>query len=57
MKFSYRGVNYDRNPSAVETTESSVVGKYRGKTLRWRHARRTSTPQKVQGRVYRGVAY
>lgn len=57
MKFSYRGVDYDRTPSTVETTESSVVGKYRGKTLRLRHARWTPSPQKNQGRVYRGVAY
>jgi len=57
MKLSYRGINYDRTPSTVETIESSVVGKYRGKTLRLHHARQTPAAKKIQGRVYRGVAY
>ncbi|MBP0000205.1 MAG: DUF4278 domain-containing protein [Cyanobacteria bacterium SID2] len=30
MKFCYRDIWYDRNPSSIATEEGETIGKYRG---------------------------
>lgn len=57
MKLTYRGVAYEYNPPAVETTLSEVGGKYRGLDWRFRNLKK---PPMLQPRVdltYRGVRY
>ena len=57
MKFSYRGIHFDRTPVVVEASEGETIGKYRGSEL---HAH---TPKKRLRVVhhsnlkYRGASY
>ncbi len=56
MELHYRGVAYNATPDAIETTESNVVGHYRGATWRMRQAKKL--PQDGQshaGLKYRGA--
>jgi hypothetical protein len=57
MKLTYRGVQYDYNPPAVETNNTSEVGKYRGVDIRFRNAKKNPVQQPTLDLVYRGVAY
>lgn len=55
MNLQYRGVSYQHNQSAIEMTESTVTGQYRGAVLKLRTPQHPMT-QKVQGTLqYRGV--
>ncbi|MDC0834915.1 DUF4278 domain-containing protein [Geitlerinema sp. CS-897] len=55
MKFCYRGVWYDSNPSQIETQEGPTIGKYRGATLRGRSLSEVPTPTTRAKGKYRGV--
>jgi hypothetical protein len=57
MKLSYRGVKYDYNPPVVETTDSEVVGKYRGLDWRFRNLKKPPVLQPRVNLKYRGVYY
>lgn len=57
MKLSYRAVNYESNPPALELTESEIGGKYRGANWRHHYPRHIPVPQPVVDLKYRGVAY
>ena len=57
MKLTYRGVNYDYNPPAVDMTSSEEVGQYRGLEWRFRNAQKPPVMQPSLNLVYRGVAY
>jgi hypothetical protein len=57
MKLTYRGVQYDYNPPAVEMNNTSDVGKYRGVDIRFRTAKKNPVQQPTLDLVYRGVAY
>lgn len=57
MKLTYRGVSYDYNPPAVETSEAPTVGKYRGLDVRFRNPKKASVQQTTLDLMYRGVAY
>jgi hypothetical protein len=56
MKLHYRGVNYEYNPSIVETFSETVAGKYRGLNWRFRHLKK-SQKMPSTNLTYRGVAY
>lgn len=56
MEFHYRGVVYDSNPLSTETSESGVVGHYRGASLRFRRAKNVPHDDQGHGRLkYRGA--
>ena len=57
MKLTYRGVQYDYNPPAVETINTSEVGKYRGVDIRFRATKKPLVQQPTLDLIYRGVAY
>ncbi|UBF29123.1 DUF4278 domain-containing protein [Kovacikia minuta CCNUW1] len=57
MQLSYRGINYEFNPTEVSTTEGDIVGKYRGSVLRTTRVELRSLPQSVTNLQYRGIRY
>jgi hypothetical protein len=57
MKLCYRGVSYDYTPPAVETTQSELVGKYRGLDWRFNAVKKAPVQQTNLDLKYRGVAY
>lgn len=57
MKLIYRGVQYDYNPPAVEMTNTTETGKYRGVDIRFRTAKRNPVQQPTLDLIYRGAAY
>ncbi len=57
MKFAYRGVNYEDQPSTLEVTEGEIGGMYRGQNWRFRYVRHIPEPLPTSNLKYRGVAY
>lgn len=57
MKFSYRGVKYDREPLTVEVKEGEIAGKYRGQDWKYNYPRHITQVQPQLNRSYRGVPY
>ena len=57
MKLTYRGVEYDYNSPNLEVTESSILGKYRGRPHPVNYVRHVPFPQPVADLKYRGIAY
>jgi hypothetical protein len=57
MKLTYRGVDYERNPLAVEMTPGEIGGKYRGASWQRYYPRHIPVPQPVAELKYRGVSY
>ncbi|MEO0540466.1 MAG: DUF4278 domain-containing protein [Cyanobacteria bacterium P01_A01_bin.105] len=57
MKLSYRGVDYDYNPPALEVTESDIVCQYRGRQHQYSYVRHVPFRQPVAQLTYRGTAY
>lgn len=57
MKLTYRGAEYDYQPTTLETTESEIIGKYRGQTTHFRYPRHVPQPTAVYELKYRGVSY
>ena len=57
MKLSYRGISYNQNRSEIATTETKLVGKYRGAALKFHAPQKASTNQHKGHCVYRGVHY
>jgi len=56
MELHYRGIAYSSDSDALETTESTVVGHYRGATWRMRQAKPNSGTSHSGARVkYRGA--
>ncbi|PLZ30745.1 hypothetical protein CBP27_22845, partial [Fischerella thermalis WC542] len=47
MKLTYRGVDYESNPLAVEMTPGEMGGKYRGQQWRRHYPRHIPIPQPV----------
>lgn len=56
MKLTYRGVNYDYNPPAVDLKEESAIGHYRGRELHFRKLLQIPVPQPTFHLTYRGVS-
>ena len=57
MKLTYRGVSYEYNPPAIETSAAETVGKYRGLDWRFRNPQKLPVLQSNLELKYRGVAY
>ncbi|MEM0979435.1 MAG: DUF4278 domain-containing protein [Cyanobacteria bacterium P01_H01_bin.58] len=57
MKLTYRGVQYDYTPPAVEMKTTAEVGKYRGVDIRFRTVQKNPVQQPTLDLIYRGVAY
>lgn len=57
MKLSYRGVDYDYNPPALEVTETDILCKYRGRSHQYSYVRHVPFRQPAAKLTYRGVAY
>lgn len=57
MKLTYRGVQYDYTPPAVEMNHTAEAGKYRGVDIRFRSVKRNPVQQPTLDLVYRGAAY
>lgn len=56
MALHYRGVTYEPKPELLETTESDVVGHYRGATWRLRQPKRLPHDDHGHARLkYRGA--
>jgi len=57
MRLTYRGVSYEYNPTVVETTTTTVGGKYRGLDWRFRNLKKPPVIQPINNLTYRGVTY
>lgn len=57
MQLKYRGVTYEYNPPAVEVTEGTATGKYRGLDWRFRNLKAAPVLMPTHNLKYRGVAY
>ena len=55
MKLQYRGVSYDRNPSALEVGINGVAGKFRGQKWTSHNLTHISSTKGDSHLVYRGV--
>jgi membrane protein implicated in regulation of membrane protease activity len=56
IKLSYRGVNYEPAPPAVEVSEGEVTGKYRGQVWRTSQLKNAVVVQPAIGMKYRGAS-
>ena len=54
-QLSYRGVNYESTPAAVEVAEVEVTGKYRGQVCKVRKSETIPVSQPTSGLKYRGA--
>ena len=57
MKLCYRGVEYDYNPPSLEMTEREILGRYRGRSLRFKYVRHIPFPQPIADMKFRGADY
>jgi hypothetical protein len=57
MKLTYRGVDYEHNPLAMETIPGETSGMYRGANWQCRYPRHIPVPQPAAELKYRGVRY
>ncbi|MBF2087887.1 MAG: DUF4278 domain-containing protein [Synechococcales cyanobacterium K44_A2020_017] len=55
MSLHYRGVEYDHVSPSMETTGASIVGHYRGATLKIRQPRTSVGQAPTQPLKYRGA--
>lgn len=55
MRLSYRGAEYDYEPTSVETTNSGLTGQYRGQSFGFSYPRHIPVPQSVHTLTYRGA--
>ncbi|MBD2541055.1 DUF4278 domain-containing protein [Coleofasciculus sp. FACHB-SPT36] len=54
-QLSYRGINYESTPAAVEVAEVEVTGKYRGQVCKVRKTENMPVSQPTSGLKYRGA--
>ncbi len=57
MTLTYRGVNYEYTPPAVDMQPTEEVGQYRGLEWRFRNPKKVPVLQPNLNLMYRGVAY
>ncbi len=55
MRLSYRGAEYDYEPTSVEMTNSGLTGQYRGQSFGYSYPRHIPVPQPVHTLTYRGA--
>ena len=51
----YRGISYNETPKSLETSESDVIGHYRGATWKLRQPKRAQRKQADSRLKYRGL--
>lgn len=57
MKLCYRGVEYDYTPPVLEVSESEILGRYRGRSLRFSYVKHVPFRQPEADLSFRGAAY
>jgi len=57
MKFTYRGVPYEREPVALDKVETQQQGSYRGRAFNFSYPRHIPVPQPALNLQYRGLLY
>lgn len=57
MRLTYRGAHYQSQQPSLETTESEILGKYRGQEYPIQHPRHMAVPEGVAALKYRGQPY
>jgi len=57
MKLSYRGVNYEEQPSTLEVTEGEIGGKYRGQAWKIHRPKQNFRHPMSRELIYRGITY
>ncbi len=57
MKLTYRGVSYEHQPATLETTETGVIGKYRGVKSQFRRRKSILIPNSSFRLKYRGLMH
>lgn len=57
MKLRYRGIEYNYEPTLVETMETNQVGHYRGQRFQFAYPKHIPIFQPILDLMYRGVAY
>ena len=57
MKFSYRGISYEKNQLPVMMQEGEIDGKYRGQNAKYHYPRHVPQSQPSVNRLYRGIQY
>lgn len=57
MKLSYRGIQYNQEPTAVNVHYGNVAGKYRGANWQAHNLNKISVKQSHPHLTYRGVNY
>ena len=57
MKLTYRGIQYETEPTTLEIREGEIGGNYRGLPWRFHHLRHIPEPPPAHNLTWRGVAY
>lgn len=57
MKFSYRGISYEKDQLPVMMQEGEIDGKYRGQNCKYPYPRHIPQSQLPVNRQYRGIHY
>jgi Domain of unknown function (DUF4278) len=57
MKLVYRGLPYESNSQAIETTESDMSAQYRGSSYQVRHSNSQLGVQHKVSLKFRGASY
>jgi hypothetical protein len=57
MRLSYRGAQYQQQPTPVDLIDSGISGQYRGQHYTVAYPRHISIPQPTATLKYRGTAY
>jgi hypothetical protein len=57
MPLSYRGIPYQATSSNIETTDSQILGKYRGSSFSYRRRELLPLPHSIFILKYRGIPY
>lgn len=57
MKLTYRGVQYEANPTYVDVIDAPTTGQYRGATVHFHQSAKLPVVQRVLHLVYRGVGF
>jgi hypothetical protein len=57
MKLTYRGAQYEYEPSNQEVTEGEIGGNYRGQPWHVHYPKHIPVPHSIKNLTYRSVAY
>jgi len=57
MQLCYRGVPYQKNPTAIPSTESATIGNYRGKPCHKSILKNALSLEGIRQLKYRSISY